>query len=355
MKIGAGCFLENSSWARAPLDSGDQIGAAWGGSPCMSPYAEAIAKNYPIQIPWYYTQRIVIDQTSYGQFIRSLYTTRPFLYDVLILAMSAVVVAGGTNISFLGLNIMDLDRAIPWVTPNLIGYAPLPAFCGLDLNVMPVLRLPEAFFLPSNTQMRIEATALADNFLGHVEALVTMIGVQLINHTPGFKRPESITMPSGDIIKVGSRMPWFSTVPFGRQQYDPTLGRVWGLWRLLQGERVVQFLPPSDCDVEIHDAYTNVFSPFAFIDPTDPDAPDDFRLLTVKPTDMRSRSDWTPGRAPALSVLGQETQGWPAMPFTKPHLLRVGHKIALSFQNNSSQEIVRSALVTLRGVRLCQF
>jgi len=345
MTTGAGYNLTTGEWAKKKLDSGDYIGAAWGSSPYMTPYAEAIAAYYPIQVPWYYSQRVNI--TADANFPRAMFITRPYLYDVLILGMSARSVTDPAHTPLIGLQIMDTGRSIPWVSPNTVGFAPLGAFAGFDLHPMPILKLPEAFFLPAHTQLRIEVTAITEEAFGFIEAIVTFVGVQLVNQL-NMKSPDFVTMPNGDIIRVGSRMPWFSTVPFGRQEFDPARGRQWGLWGLIQGERAMQFLPPADCDVEIHDAFSDVFN--AAVMPQD-----QIEFLTIKLTDMRARSDWTPGRAPATAVLGADTQAFPAMPFTKPHLLRTGHRMALSLQNNSITNVVESGVITLRGVRLCEY
>jgi len=344
MTTGAGCDLRTGNWAGSKLDSGDYIGAAWGASPYLTPYAEAIAANYSIQIPWYYSQKVSVQS---GGFNRSIFTTRPYLYDVLIIGMSAKSISNPAFTPLIGLQIMDLQRAIPWVSPNTVGYAPLGSLAGIDLNPMPILKLPEAFFLPAHTMMRIETTAITEENVGLIEATITFVGIQLVN-PPAFTTPETIKMPNGDVIKVGSRMPWLSTVPFGRQEFDPARGRMWGLWGLIQGERAMQFLPPADCDVEIHDAYSDIFD--AAVIP-----PDQVQFLTIKLTDMRSRSDWTPGRAPATAVLGSERQAFPGIPFTKPHLLLTGHRVAISLQNNSITNVIESGVLTLRGVRLCEY
>jgi hypothetical protein len=114
-----------------------------------------------------------------------------------------------------------------------------------------------------------------------------------------------------------------------------------------QNKQVLQFLPPIDCDVEIHDVYTNI--------ETSGDSVPDATLLTTKLTDMRAQGDWTPGLTPVTAVFGNETQGYPPLPFTEPHILKTGHRTAMTCQNNDPNFPVNGGLVTFRGVRRCEY
>src|SRR6266545_618990 len=263
------------------IETGDWVGSAWRSSPKWTPYAQAIADHYPIQVPWYSTHTVTPNNVNS---IPTVVVTRPNLYDVLIVGASAAVISVGdptfSQIGLFGLQVTHKQTGIPWVAPNTIG----------------------------------------------------------------FQAPEWITMPNGNTIPVGSRLPWFGTIPFGTRN---AAGRVFGAYSLNQGQQVVQFLPPSDCSVEIHDAYTNVETGSTF-----GDSP---ILLTMKITDMRAVSDWTPGLTPVTAVFGNETQVFPDLPFTKPHLLKVGHRTAITMQNNSTAVQALSGTVTLRGVRLCEY
>jgi hypothetical protein len=322
--------------------TGDFVGSAWRSSPELTPYGQAIVDHYPIQTPWFLTKTVTVN--GLANFPRVVQITSPYLYDVLIVGMSALVPDDGLSLvglPFLSLQVTHQETGIPWVTPNLIGYSPLAAFAGINLNPTPIIKLPEAFFLPKHTLLRLEWTIATNQATGLVNAVTTLVGIQLANHRTGFTAPERVTMPNGESIRVGDRLPWFCTVPFGRKT-----GQAFGDFALLQDQQVLQFLPPSDCDVEIHDAYANF---------SDESAVGNLELMTMKLTDMRSRSDWTPGLSPATAILGNERQVYPALPFTKPHILKKGHRTALTLQSNDPNFAVTSGSVTLRGVRRCEY
>jgi len=269
--------------------------------------------------------------------------TRPYLYDVLIIGMSAGVFDEGSlnGLEFVSLQIADTATGIPWVAPNLIGYSPVLAFAGLNLNPNPITKLPEAFFLPAYTQLRLEWTSVFNGVLG-ADATVnlTLIGIQMMNHRAGFRRPTHVQMPNGSTVEVGSRMPWFGTIPFGEK-----FGTAFGAFSLDQGQQVIQYLPPSNCDVEIHDAYSNFKAPDAAI----------IGDQSMKFADTQSRNDWTPGLSPVTAVLGDESQAYTALPFTMPHVLKKGHRTMFTFQNNNTGLQILNGSVTLRGVRRCEY
>ncbi len=194
-------------------------------------------------------------------------------------------------------------------------------------------------------ELKLEWVALTDASIPAVTVVFTFVGIQLINHAPGFKTPESVIMPNGNSVTVGSRLPWFSTIPFGKRTLA---GRPFAQSILGQNRQVTQYFPPSECPVEIHDAYTNTTT-------GTPVYNDSTRLLTFKFFETRNQGDWTPGLTPLPSVFGNQTLIYPDLPFCKPHLLRVGHKIAMIEQNNSATLQVNSGTVTLRGVRVCEY
>lgn len=354
----------NNATKTCRIDTGDFVGSALRG-PEWTPYAQAIADNYPIQVPWYLTkQQIQVRELIAVQQAPVVQITRPQLYDVLIMGMSVrISSADGVNDNgnFIYLQITDLETGIPWVAPNTIGYAPVLSFAGLNADPtagtfepMPVMKLPEAYFLPKGTRLRLEWFLLAPSLVSpvNVTATLTMIGVQLINHAPGFTTPRKVTMPNGDEIEVGSRVPWFGCVPFGRRSITPGSARFNAAITLPDGEQVVQFLPPVNCPVEIHDAYANFLAPD--VTPTGPDK----TYFKVKLQDMMSRGDWTPETSPAPSVFGNETQVFPALPFCKPHLLKPEHRTAMVMLNTVSPPFsidLSVGTVTLRGVRLCEY
>lgn len=354
----------NNATKTCRIDTGDLVGSAWRG-PEWTPYAQAIADHYPFQYPWYLTkQQIQTREVIAIQQAPVVQTTQPQLHDVLIMGMSVMISNGeGTNDNgnFIYLQITDLETGIPWVAPNTIGYAPVLAFAGLNADPtagtfepMPVMKLPEAYFLPRGTRLRLEWFLLPPPLVSpvNVTATLTMIGVQLINPKQGNKAPSHVTMPNGDVIGVGSRVPWFGCVPFGRRSIIPASARNNPSITLPDGEQVIQFLPPVDCPVEIHDCYSNFLAPD--VTPTGPDKV----YFKVKLQDMMSQGDWTPEPSPAPSVFGNETQVFPALPFAKPHLLKPEHRTAMAMLNTISPPFtvdLSVGTVTLRGVRLCEY
>lgn len=327
------------------INTGDRVGSAWGG-PEWTPYAQAIADHYPIQVPWV----LSIDNGLSNSVLRRTQTTRPFQHDVLILGASALVDGGGLdNGNFIFLNITHDETGISWAVANKLSLFPLPAIAGMTVRVagaqtlvMPIVRLPEAFFLPAYTKLKLDWLIVHPSTGINENAILTLIGVQLSNPRRGFTAPTHVQMPNGQIIEVGSRLPWFSTIPMGEYQ-----SRALANFTLAAGRQVTQFLPPDDCDVEIHGAYSNFISnPGDIINRT---------LISTKITDMGEQTYWTPEVAPSTAVFGGEIQVDPVMPFTKPYLRKRGHRTQITLQNNEASLALDRATVTLRGVKLCEY
>lgn len=321
--------------------TGDWVGSAWGSSPEWTPYAQAIADHYPIQVPWYMT----LQTPTLDLDIPFKQVTHSHQHDVLILgaeARAGVGIETDTGGSIY-LDIADKKTGISWAVPNKFGMFPLPALAGMAVltglapSAMPVMRLPESFFLPARTPLTLTWMKPFDNPLAQ-RATLTLIGVQLINPTPGFRAPTHVGMPGGKTIEVGSRMPWFSTTPLGEYQ-----SRSIGDFELAPETVISQFMPPIDCDVEMHDIYVNGgIIPFG-------------NQASIKLTDMGAQTYWTPTPAPTGAVFGSTNQVNPALPFTKPYLLRKGHRIQIAMQNNSTIGSLTGITVTFRGVRLCEY
>jgi hypothetical protein len=366
LQHGADFMNSNQATKTCRIETGDLVTSMLRG-PEWTPYAQAIADHYPIQVPWYLTKTVNLDDTGAVP-PRFTQVTTPQLYDVLILGMSALVFntpLQNDNGNFIYLNITDKETGIPWVAPNTLGFAPLPAFAGVNLltagaslanlPVTPIIKLPEAFFLPRGVQLKLDWTAIAASVsIVNRSATLTMIGVQLINPTLGSKAPSHVTMPNGNKIPVGSRMPWFGCVPFGARATGAA-PRSFNSFTLPIGQQLMQFFPPIDCNVELHDTYGNfLVSPTAF-----DQAGSGFNttFLTMKFTDMGAENDWTPGLSPTPALLGKETDVQPAMPFSKPVYLETGHHTALTAQNNTTAVAgqVNQGTVTIRGVRLCEY
>jgi hypothetical protein len=270
----------------------------------------------------------------------------PQQYDWLIFGASAVCTEFALdNGNFIFLNITDQGTGIPWAVPNKLGAFPLPSIAGINLTpahaqqlLMPIVRMPEAFFLRAGTELKIDFSIIAPGPVVNTRVIFTLHAVQLIRG----QAPEFITMPNGDEIRVGSRMPWFATVPMGEFQ-----SRAIDDFGLPAGEQITQFLPPSSCNVEIHDSYANFLKVAADYNTA--------QLLTVKLTDMGAKTFWTPNPSPVTSIFGGDLQVNPAMPFPAPYLYRKGHRMQLTLQNNNGITPLNGGTLTLRGVRLCEY
>jgi hypothetical protein len=321
------------------LNNGDYIGSDWRG-PLWTPYSERIANHYRRIVPWYCS----ISSGLSAPPSRNTNLTRPHQHDVLIFGCSAFVAneTVGNNGQFIYLQVTHEETGLTWAAPNVLNSAPLPAYAGTDLNRTPLMRLPDAFFLPKYTTLRLDwsAVAFADQAF---DARLTFAGVQLIDPFEGHA-PSHVTMPSGEIIRVGNRIPWFGTTGLGRRSNAVALEGP-GFF-LGGGEQRAQYLPSVDCDVEIHSLYTNFINTGV-----------DVSNLVIKVVDMGTDTNWNPTRSPVASIFGSEFDVNPALPFVKPYLLKKDHRINIVAQNNvgAAGASIDNGLMTLRGVRLCEF
>jgi len=319
-------------------DSGRWV-SAYGG-PKISPYAEAIAGHYDVVIPDWLTVPFNLKGSTAER--RSV-VEPPNQYDRLLLgaAINGFSTSNGDTGQQVYLNVADDKSKAPWVTPSPIGWAPLTSFGGVDLNPMPVLKMPEAFFLPRHTSLEHDIYNMTNS--GATGGSITWLGLQLINID---KRPapDCVTLANGDQVRVGARQPIWMPVPLGREVY---LAGVF-TWNVDAGGAYTHYTPPLDCDCEIHDvAGSDIFSiGGAALDPGN---------ILIKITDMGDREMWRPDKAPSVAVAGDFTQIYPALPFTKPYILKKGHRLQISIQNNNSSTGFVNMFLTIRGVRLCAY
>ena len=309
----------------------------WG--PKLTPYARAIMSSYRrceplfLNIPTTLTgvvreQRTVINE--------------PFEYDVLIIGanINMGTASNGSNGQQIFLNVSDLQTGIDWSTPGPIDCSPAVAYGGSRHNAMPVLQLPEAFFLPAGVRLRHLWRMIGQTATG---GTLTWIAIQLIDPIGG-KRPSSVQMPDGSVIPVGSRIPWFSTIGLGTEisvlgspRY--VLARDYGTY--------VQFCPAADCEIEIHDIVCNFFTQGDDVS-TDPEN------ILIGLADRQEPRFWTPVNAPSTAVFGDYNKAYIGLPLTKPYLLKKGHRLQITTQNGNNLEI-NNAFVTVRGVRKCDY
>jgi hypothetical protein len=320
------------------LNNGDYIGSDWRG-PLWTPYSERIASRYKTIVPWYMSASSGLTAPP----SRNTVLTRPYQHDVLIFGASARVEEEtvGNDGQFIYLQVTHEETGLTWAAPNVLNSAPLPAYAGINLRRTPLLRLPNAFFLPKHTTLRLDwsAVAFADQAF---DARLTFVGVQLIDPFEGHA-PTHVTMPDGNTIRVGNRIPWLGTCGLGRR-IDAAALQGPG-YILAGGEQRAQYLPPADCDIEIHDLYGN----FVTVETT--------TNLVIKMVDMGTDTNWNPTRSPVAAIFGSELGVNPALPFVKPYLLKTDHRINIVAQNNvgAGGGSITNGLMTLRGVRLCEF
>lgn len=317
------------------LNNGDFVGSSWMG-PLWTPYAERIASHYRRIVPWYQTTPSGLSAPP----SRNTATTRPHEHDVLIFGASAFVTGGTTDLDgqSIYLQVTHNETGLTWATPNVLNSAPLPAYAGINLRQTPVLPLPDVFFLPKHTTLRLDwsAVAFADQAFN---AQLTFVGVQLIDPFSG-QAPREIVMPDGKMIRVGDRVPWFGTCGLGERDNSTALqGPGFNINSL---EQRAQFLVSADCDVEIHDLYANFVGQF------------DMASLLVKLVDMGTPTNWNPTKSPVTSIFGGELDVNPALPFTKPYLLKKNHRLNILSLLNGAFDVL-NGLFTIRGVRLCEY
>src|SRR5215475_1093975 len=120
-------------------DSGRWV-SAYGG-PKISPYAQAIVDHYDVVIPdWLTVPFHLVGSTAERRYI-----VEPLnQYDRLLIAahINGFGTSNGDSGQQVYLNVSDDKSKAPWVTPSPIGWAPLTSFGGVDLNAMPLLKLP---------------------------------------------------------------------------------------------------------------------------------------------------------------------------------------------------------------------
>ena len=304
--------------------------------PLLTPYAMAIADSYR-------DQRVVFINvpTNLTNTVREerVFVTDPLDHDVLIIGAHINIgsVSNGDFGQQVLLNVSDMTTGLMWSTPNPLDASPATAFGGSQFNAMPFVKLPEAFFLAANTRLKHQWKVLGLATGG----VLTWVGIQLFRPRGG-KAPTHVKMPDGSTIRVGSRVPWFCTLGMGTE--ISILGSP--SFVLGNGNQYVQFTAPMDCDLEIHDLHANWFTQLGTT--TNPED------VLIKIGDKGEPQFWQPSQTPATAILGDFSKVFPEMPFTKPYLQKAGDRLQITTINRSGAAI-NNALLTVRGVQLCQF
>jgi hypothetical protein len=321
------------------IATGSQVGKLQNGP--WTPYAQAIADHYAIQIPLFMT---IPTNFSGVALQRRTVLSEPLQYDALIFG---ALINGGDdteNARSIFLNVADNKSGVYWSSPATLESSPLIAYGSLADEPLvnyptSIVRLPEAFFLPANVELRHEwSQPTGQNATG---GYITWIGLQLINPFAK-KAPEFVRMPNGEKVRVGSRIPWITTLGIGARSYIAGVQAF--RWN---GDRsVIDYTPPVECGLEIHDLICSTFDEAA--ESLDPD--DQLTKLAIS----KNREMWTPDLSPFTAVFGDVQQVYPALPLPKPIKLEKNERIQFRFQNNTENDI-DNGMVIIRGVQLCEY
>ena len=332
--------------------------------PRWTPYAEAIAANYRsvtqffVNVPTALTgtaderKTVIVPAHQYDRLFFAAHvqacvdaggdgdTVITEGGDTVITESGDTVITegGGSSPSMCGgqqvyLQVWDKGTGIKWASIAPIDAAPLSAYGGSSEEVMPLIKLPEAFFLPKNTDLRCDFSVLNQTIDG---GRITWVGVQLADG----QVPEYVDVEGLGSVKVGSRIPWFAVIGLGRQQINLS-----STFQLNAGRRRIAYTMPTECDVEIHDLHGQFMISLEELSA----APDAIQFSLAE---TGQRRFWTQTFTPSRSMLGSTNKAFPVMPLPVPYLLKAGRKIELSVFNNGSDG-VNDGFVVLRGVQRC--
>lgn len=331
-----------------------------------TPYATAIAKCYRSVVPFFmnidttltdqtYERKTVAvpahqyDRLFFAAHVKACVTSEVEGEDVITEDsedveteddVQVITEAGGDMAANCGgqqvfLQVADDALGQKWATLSPIDAAPLSAFGGSSEHVMPLIRLPEAFFLPKGVDLRFDFKTFNNSIDG---GMLTWVGVRLADgETPSF-----VDVPKLGKVKVGSRIPWFAVIGMGREQQIADNA----IFLFNSGRRCLGYTQPAECDVEIHDIHGQ-FSMQVEDLGGDPD------LIQFALSDTGQRKLWTKSFTPSRAFLGDTTKAFPVMPLPVPYLLKAGRQLELTMLNNSSGVGVSDGFVVIRGVMRC--
>lgn len=301
-----------------------------------TPYAQAIAAHYPTIIPLYTT--VPTGLTGAGQ--ERYISTEPLQHDALLFGAQLLIedsAAASDNGQQTFLSVGERRSGLFWVSTGFPDAIPATAFGGVAGQPMPVLALPEAYFLPAGSELQHIWKSLVNATSGGV---ITWIGVQLINKT-GVPAPACVDL-DGCLIKVGGRLPWFDVLGLGLQAASAGIPT----FSLVNQIQFTGYTAPADCDVEIHGIEANFF-----LENGVSTTPDNIRITI---SDEGDRRMWGFNFTPAPAIAGSYTQGYPSLPFTRPYLLKRGRRLQFDIFNLSGADL-NEGYLTVRGVKRCSY
>lgn len=299
----------------------------------LSPYALGIAAQYKDVSPWFCTIPTTLTNVAREE---KVVVTEPLDHDVLIVAGHSQIDDGFNGQNVL-LQISDLSTGLLWTVPSAIQGSPSTAYGGVKSNVMPVIQLPEAFFLPAGVRLKhvwkTYGLATGGDF--------TWIGIRLKNPVGGVT-PKTVVLPDGSTIPIGSRLPWFNTLGLGEE--ISVIGSP--AYVLGASNQFVGYSAPMDCPVSITGLSANWFVQSGVS--TDP------QNLLISVADKGQARFWSAGLGPSPSLLGDPASALPILPFTIPYELQPGDRMQFSVLNQNALAL-NNGYLTLRGVRHCAF
>jgi hypothetical protein len=323
------------------IPTGDFVGGKWDG-PYWSPFAQAIADHYPVQIPWFTSFSVDLAAASAGVPSRATTLIGPFLYDIML--FGAMITGTASQAPMIGVQVTHQATGIPWAVNNVLPFIPLGAFGGFNTGASPLFKWPDIFFWPRGTRLKFDFN-LIDTVVGNPDpVIITLSGVKLALADT----PQVVTLPNGSQIRPTDRLPMWMTMGVGTRSGQTFFLDV--------GNLRIQFLPPIECDVEIHDASTNLVSGAFQL------TPNNTSELSVKLTFEGVQNQWTPFSAPITSVfggfgggVGGASQIYTSLPFTAPYHLPKGSRIQTEMLNTSILTTASNGYLTFRGVRRCEY
>lgn len=297
--------------------------------PYLSPYAIEICKKYKRVYPWFLTVPTTL--TNVAREFKQV-VTNPLNYDCLICGAHSQISDGDNGQNVL-LQVSDLQTGYLWSVPNAILGSPSNAYGGVRSNVMPYLQLPEAFFLPGNVALKHEwkTYGLATG------GTLTWFGVALMEKRTDVE-PDYVTLPDGNIIKIGTRLPWLNTIGLGEEiSIIGNPAYVYGARSLFTG-----FSDSVDRRVTLTDMVANFFVQGGLST-----NPENFKIgFAVK----GQAETWSPEKIPVTQFLGDPQTGFPALPLPVPCELLPGDRVQLALLNRNTVAI-NNAYITMRGIQ----
>lgn len=302
------------------------------GGPELTPYTRGILDLYPIQIPLF--QSLPTNFTGLSN-QRTTIVTDPHLHDTLYIAAHCRF-TDGPEAERVFLQITNLQTGLFVSSIGAYPDSPITAYAGVNNNAMPNLLLPESLFITKGTRLRLDFSIHDTNLI--TGGIFTLIGFQLVGCVD---ENACISMPDGQSVRIGRRMPWMHTVGVGREQF---IGNS-QIFTIAGGEVWSAYMPPIDCDIDVTDMCMTFFGDVS-------DSPD---LVLFRLTDSGDREMFTLNLAPSRAIFGDNSKAYPGLYLTKPYRVVKGRRLRIECISRNPLGQAVTINVVFRGVRLCEY